>query len=91
MSMFNFEFEDFEDSQDDERLEDLAAGFEQQDESAYFDSDTLEEIATFYFEQGRFKDSLRVVDRMLVTHPYSSDSRLSRGILLNILGRHEEL
>ena len=88
MSMFNFEFEDFEDSKDDGRLENLAASFEVEGESAYYDSETLEEIATYYFEQGRFEEALSVVDRMLATHPYSSDARMRRGILLNHLGRH---
>ncbi|MCH8276615.1 MAG: tetratricopeptide repeat protein, partial [Bacteroidetes bacterium] len=90
MSMFNFEFEDLEDYKDDNRLKDLAASFEKRGESAYFDSDTLEEIATFYFEQGRYEDSLRVVDRMLHTHPFSSDGWMRQGILLNNLGRHNE-
>ena len=57
---------------------------------SYFDSDTLEEIASYYFEQGRFEESLRVVDRSLEMHPYSSDGWMRRGILLNNLGRHHE-
>ena len=60
MSSFNFGFDDFEDSKDKRRLEDLAAHFEREGRSVYFDSDTLEEIASYYFEQGRFEESLGV-------------------------------
>ncbi|RMF59413.1 MAG: tetratricopeptide repeat protein, partial [Bacteroidetes bacterium] len=90
MSMFDFEFDDFEDFSGESRIEDLVTSFEEQGESAYFDSDTLEDIATYYFEEGRFEDALRVIDRLLEMYPFSSDGWMRRGILLNNLGRHEE-
>ena len=63
--MFNFESEECEDYRDDSRLEALAASLKEAGDSANFDSDTLEEIAAFHFEQGRYEEALRVLDRLL--------------------------
>ena len=73
MSMFDFGFDDLEDSADKSRLSKLVKSYERDGKAAYFDSDALEDIATFYFEHGRFEDALGVVDRILETQPYSSD------------------
>ena len=88
--MFDFEFDHFEDPADEDRLNDLVTAYESQPDTAYFDSDALEEIATHYFERGRFDSALEVIDRLIATQPYSSDAWTRRGILLNNLGRHEE-
>ena len=83
MSMF--EFDDFDEGREDDALNDLIAAYEASQEeggNAYFDSEALEEIATHYFEQGRFETALDVIDRLIATHPYSSDAWLRRGVLL---------
>ena len=56
MSMFEFGFE--EEFTDEGRLNDLIAAYEQRGESAYFDSDALEDIATHYFELTHLADEL---------------------------------
>ena len=63
MSMFEFGFE--EEFTDEGRLNDLIAAYEERGESAYFDSDALEDIATHYFEQGRLDQALTVIDQLL--------------------------
>ncbi|HEX7069382.1 MAG TPA: tetratricopeptide repeat protein, partial [Rhodothermales bacterium] len=88
--MFDFEFDDFEDPADEERLNNLVASYEASDDSTYFDSDALEDIASYYFERGDFARALEVIDRLVAAQPYSSDAWMRRGILLNTLGRHEE-
>ena len=90
MSMFDFGFDDLEDSADPSRLSNLVNSYERNGESAYFDSDALEDIATFYFERGRFDDALGVIDRILDNQPYSSDNWMRKGILLNNLGKNAE-
>ena len=87
MSMFDFGFDDLEDSADPSRLSNLVNSYERNGEGTYFDSDALEDIATYYFERGRFEDALGVIDRILENQPYSSDNWMRRGILLNNLGK----
>ena len=65
MSMFDFEFGDFEDPAGENRINELVSSYESQDSTSYFDSDTLEDIATFYFERGRYEEALGVVDRLI--------------------------
>src|SRR5690606_21756466 len=88
MSMFDFEFDDYDGPAGEARLNELLEAYENS-KSTYFDSDTLEDIANFYFEQGRYEDALGVVDRLLETLSFSSDAWMRRGILLNNLGRHD--
>ncbi|MEM6647307.1 MAG: tetratricopeptide repeat protein, partial [Bacteroidota bacterium] len=89
MSMFDFGPDPFEDSHSKD-LRDLIAAYEAQDGLVYFDSETLEDIATYYFELGEFGQALGVIDRLLEMYPFSSDAWMRRGILLNNLTRHEE-
>ena len=88
--MFNLESEECEDYRDESWLKALAESFKAADDSTYFDSDTLEEIASYYFEKGRYEESIRVIDRLLDTYPYSSDGWMRRGVVLNNLGRHQD-
>ena len=93
MSMFDFEFDDHEDPIDGLRLGDVVESYErarENDSGGYFDSETLEDIATFYFEQERFEEALEVIDRLAGAQPFTSDVWLKRGVILNTLERHEE-
>ena len=89
MSTFDFGFDDFEDSPREGYLKELVAAYED-DPSSYFDSGDLEEIASFYFEDGRMEKALEVIDHLIELHPYQSDAWMRRGILLNNLGRPED-
>ncbi|HEY5565181.1 MAG TPA: tetratricopeptide repeat protein, partial [Rhodothermia bacterium] len=93
MSMFDFEFDEQDDSIERLRLDGVVEAYERSlnDESdSYFDSETLEDIATYYFETEAFAEALEVIDRLLLVQPFSSDVWLKRGVLLNTLERHEE-
>lgn len=89
MSMFDFEFEDFDEPADEGRMNALLSAYEG-NTPAWLDSDSLEDIANYYFEQGRYEDALSVIDRLLDIMSHSSDAWMRRGILLNNLERHKE-
>ena len=87
MGLFDFEFDDAGDAADSERLNELVSAYET-GVSTYFDSHALEEIATHYYEQGRFEDALGAIERLVEAQPYASDGWMRRGILQSLLGRH---
>ena len=71
--MFDYEYDD---AAGDHGIDELIAAYEAsatEGGRAYFDSEDLEHIATFYFERGRLDDALAVVDRQLEQAPGSSD------------------
>ena len=80
--MFDFEFDENEDSFDAARIDRLVASYEAHGSSAYFDSESLDEIALYYFEHGRFDSALTVLDRLLEVQPFSSDLWLRKSIVL---------
>ena len=88
--MFDFGFDNFDDSSSNARLQELVDAYETHGTNAYFDSNELEAVATYYYEQGAFENALAVIDHLLDLHPYSADGWLRRGILLNNLGRYQE-
>jgi tetratricopeptide (TPR) repeat protein len=88
--MFNFEFDDYDEFRDEDRLRELVDSFEAGDRAGYLDSDALDDIASWYYDKGRFEDALCVVDRVLASHPFSSDAWMRKGILLNNLDRHTD-
>jgi len=88
MSMFDFEFDDHEDPIEGLRFGDVVESYEraQQDGSEkYFDSEALEDISSFYFENEQFEQALEVIDRLAEVQPFSSDVWLKRGVILNTL------
>ena len=90
-----YEFDEFDEPEDSEAdgLRDLIEAYEHslgEGAAAWFDSEDLEQIATFYFEAGRVEEALAVVSRQLDDAPFQSDGWLRRGVLLNHLDRHEE-
>ena len=93
MSMFDFEFDDYEDPIEGLRLDEVVKSYERAQKigsGEYFDSETLEDIATFYFEKERFEDALGAIDKLAEVQPFSSDVWLKRGVILNTLDRHRE-
>ena len=88
--MLDYGFDDQEDFSDEQRLTDLVSAYERFDGDSYFDSEALEEIATYYFERGEFEHALGVIDRLIETYPFSSDAWMRRGVLMNNLGRHPD-
>ena len=52
--MFDFGFDDHEDLTESGRLQELVESYEQSAGDVYLDSDMLEDVATYYFENGRF-------------------------------------
>ncbi|MEL6612846.1 MAG: tetratricopeptide repeat protein, partial [Bacteroidota bacterium] len=91
--MFDFEFGDYDDPTSGDALRQLIEAYEEGRRTGnvgFYDSETLEDIATFYFEEGRLEEALEVIDRLLDAQPYSSDAWLRRGVLLNHLERHTE-
>ena len=88
--MFDFGFDDFDDSIREARLNDLITRYEDSGAADYFDSEALEEIAAHYFDVGRFESALDAIDHLINQQPYSSDAWMRRGIILNNLGRHKD-
>ena len=52
--------------------------------------EALEEIVNFFFDNERYEEALRFVDRMLTHIPYSADTWQRKGLILSNLNRPAE-
>ena len=88
MSTFDFGFDDFEDSPREGHLKELVAAYED-DPSSYFDSGDLEEIASFYFEDGRIEKAAAAAKAAVEANPMSVNFHRTHGMILMRQGRDD--
>jgi len=89
MSILDFDYGD-DDLSSEQNFKALIYAFEHRNSNAYFDVDSLEEIALHYFECGKHEQSFAVIDQILASQPLNARIWLLRGILLGNLNRPKE-
>ena len=58
--------------------------------SGITNTEALEEIISYYFENEKYEDALHFVNQLLTLVPYSADSWQRKGLILHNLGRYAE-